>query len=48
VGVWFTATAWPDIAVGLAIALLFIKSSFTVLREAVAELRDNKVENLDA
>lgn len=46
-GVWFTGTAWPDIAVGLAIALLFIKSSFTVLREAAAELRDNKVENLD-
>ncbi|WNB74052.1 cation transporter [Methylomonas koyamae] len=42
VGVWFTGTAWPDITIGLAIALLFIKSSLTVLREAVAGLRENR------
>jgi Co/Zn/Cd efflux system component len=29
-----TASAWPDILVGAAIALLFLRSAFRVLREA--------------
>lgn len=39
VGVWLTATAWPDILVGLALAALFLRSSLSVLRESLAELR---------
>jgi cation diffusion facilitator family transporter len=31
--------AWPDILVGAAIAALFLKSAFTVLRESFLELR---------
>ena len=38
-GVWLSGTAWPDILVGLAIAALFLKSSLSVLREAMAALR---------
>ena len=38
-GVWLSGAAWPDILVGLAIAALFLKSSLSVLREAMAELR---------
>jgi cation diffusion facilitator family transporter len=33
-GVGLTQAAWPDIAVGLAIAVLFASSAFGVLREA--------------
>ena len=40
-GVWFTGAGWPDIIVGLAIAGLFLRSSFVVLRGAHAELRAN-------
>lgn len=38
-GVWFTGSGWPDILVGLALAALFARSAFAVLREAIAELR---------
>jgi len=38
-GVWLSGAAWPDILVGMAIAALFLKSSLSVLREAMAELR---------
>jgi cation diffusion facilitator family transporter len=31
--------SWPDIVVGVAIAALFLKSAFTVLRESFLELR---------
>jgi cation diffusion facilitator family transporter len=34
----FTAS-WPDILVGAAIAALFLRSAFTVLRESLSELR---------
>lgn len=37
--VWFTGTRWPDIIVGVAIAVLFAKSAVTVLTGAVRELR---------
>lgn len=36
-GVWLTASAWPDILVGLALAILFLRSAVHVLRESVAE-----------
>lgn len=31
--------SWPDIVIGAAIAALFLRSAFTVLRESVLELR---------
>lgn len=40
-GVWLTGAGWPDIAVGLALAALFLRSSMVVLRDATAELRAN-------
>jgi cation diffusion facilitator family transporter len=38
-GVWLTHAAWPDIAVGIAIAILFARSAFTVLAGSTRELR---------
>lgn len=38
-GVWFTGTPWPDVLVGLGIALLFARSATTVLSRSVRELR---------
>jgi Co/Zn/Cd efflux system component len=39
VGVWGTATAWPDLAVAAMMAGLFLSSSFQILRQAWAEFR---------
>jgi cation diffusion facilitator family transporter len=38
-GVWLTHSGWPDILIGLALALLFLKSAVKVLKGAVAELK---------
>lgn len=38
-GVWLTGSGWPDILVGLALALLFLRSALQVLRASLAELR---------
>jgi cation diffusion facilitator family transporter len=38
-GVWLTHSGWPDIAVGLALAALFLRSALYVLRESFRELR---------
>ncbi|HEU0283245.1 MAG TPA: cation transporter [Gallionella sp.] len=38
-GVFLTHSGWPDILVGLALALLFLKSAAKVLKGAIAELR---------
>ena len=38
-GVWLTGSGWPDIAIGVALAALFLQSSLTVLRGAMTELR---------
>jgi Co/Zn/Cd efflux system component len=38
-GVWLTGSAWPDILVGLALAVLFLRSALFVLRGAFSELR---------
>lgn len=35
-GVWYTDSSWPDILVGLALAVLFLRSAIFVLRGAVA------------
>ena len=37
--VFLTHSGWPDILVGLALALLFLKSAVKVLKGAIAELR---------
>lgn len=39
VGVKVFDTSWPDIVVGAAIAALFLRSAFSVLRESLRELR---------
>jgi cation diffusion facilitator family transporter len=39
IGVKVFDASWPDIVVGVAIAALFLKSAFTVLRESFFELR---------
>jgi cation diffusion facilitator family transporter len=38
-GVWLTGSGWPDILVGLTLAVLFLWSALSVLRGATAELR---------
>lgn len=38
-GVWLTGSGWPDVLVGLALALLFLRSALFVMRESVAEIR---------
>lgn len=38
-GVWGSATAWPDLAVAAVMAGLFLNSSFLILRQALAEYR---------
>jgi Co/Zn/Cd efflux system component len=38
-GVWLTASGWPDLLVGLLLALLFLRSAARVLQGAVTELR---------
>src|SRR5690606_29292769 len=37
--VWGTSSAWPDLAVAAIMASLFLSSSFSILRQAMAELR---------
>ena len=39
IGVREFAASWPDVLVGAAIAALFLRSAFTVLRESFLELR---------
>ena len=37
--VWLTASAWPDIAVALGLAILLMRSAVRVISSALAELR---------
>jgi Co/Zn/Cd efflux system component len=39
VGVWASATAWPDIAVAAIIACLGLSSAVRVIRQALREMR---------
>lgn len=41
-GVWLTQSGWPDIAVGLALAALFLRSASHVLSESIRELRSTE------
>ncbi len=43
VAVWATASAWPDLIVAAAMAGLFLVSSFSILRQALAERRLGEV-----
>lgn len=38
-GVWGTATRWPDLAVAAIMATLFLSSSWQIIRQALGELR---------
>lgn len=38
--VWWTATPWPDLAVAAVIAGLFLQSSWSIIRDARADLRE--------
>ena len=38
-GVWLTHSGWPDIVIGLALSVLFLRSSIHVLSESIKELR---------
>ena len=39
-GVWGTATGWPDLIVATIMAGLFLSSAFQIVRQALAEQRD--------
>ena len=39
IGVWLTGSGWPDLLIGVALAVLFLRSASRVLRSALAELR---------
>ena len=41
-GVYATQSVWPDVLIGGAIAVLFLKSALTVLTESLSELRRAK------
>lgn len=41
-GVWLAHSGWPDILVGLALAALFLRSAWFVLRDAIKELKAAK------
>jgi len=40
--VWWSGTAWPDLIVAVVIAGLFLQSSWLILRDARADLREAK------
>ena len=41
-GVFASATRWPDVAVGLALAVLELSAAWTILRHAARELREGR------
>ena len=43
-GVWGTATGWPDLIVAGIMAGLFLSSAFQILRQALAEWRDGEAK----
>jgi Co/Zn/Cd efflux system component len=42
VGVWATATRWPDLIVAAIMAGLFLTSSLQILRQSAKEIRKGK------
>lgn len=47
-GVWGTATKWPDLVVAAIMAALFLSSSVQIIRQALAELRAARTGISDA
>jgi len=43
IGVWGTATKWPDLIVAAIMAGLFLYSSLQILRQSIRELRTGQV-----
>lgn len=43
-GVWLTGSGWPDVLVGLVLAVIFLRSALFVLRGATRELRSSNAE----
>ena len=43
IGVWLTSSGWPDLLIGVALAILFLLSASKVLRSAIVELRAAEV-----
>ena len=43
-GVWGTASGWPDLIVATLMACLFLSSALQILRQALAERRDTACE----
>ena len=39
IGVWLTGSGWPDLLIGFALAILFLRSASRVLRNALTDLR---------
>jgi cation diffusion facilitator family transporter len=46
-GVAWSQSLWPDVIVGVAIAILFLRTAATVLRESFAELRRAKSDLIE-
>ena len=44
-GVWGTATGWPDLVVAAIMAGLFLSSAFQIVRQALAERREVSSHN---
>ena len=44
-GVWGTATGWPDLFVAAIMAGLFVSSSLQIVRQALAERRERDVHH---
>jgi Co/Zn/Cd efflux system component len=38
-GVWLTDSGWPDILIGAALAIMFLRSAARVTKAAVTEMR---------
>lgn len=42
IGIWGTATPWPDLIVAIIMAGLFVSSAYQILRQALAEIKQSK------
>ncbi len=45
-GVWWTGAAWPDIVIGVLVAILFFRSAIRVIGQAWPQFRDAAVRRL--
>jgi len=46
IGVWFTETAWPDLAVAAVMAGLFLWSAAQIIRQAATEMRRDRIVSI--